>query len=137
MGRTRESFARQAEANLGSTAWSKDRPAVQRGNGKRFGVGDWKCNLFVHDMIYDAGVDSPPRTPGGWPATAAMWKNGTIPGFRRLENGGGNSQQRGDIISDGEHCGIAVDSSNTISALRLEVVKDGRLYGGTIQRYIE
>lgn len=137
MGKTREAFAKQAEANLGSTAWSLSKPAVQRGNGKRFGVNDWKCNLFVHDMIYDAGVDPPPRTPGDWPATAAMWNKGTIPGFKKLENDGKNSQQRGDIISDGEHCGIAVDGSNTISASRLEVVKGSSLSGGTIQRYIE
>jgi cell wall-associated NlpC family hydrolase len=48
----------------------------------RFGPGTWKCNLFVHDVLLDAGIQ-PPRTEGGWPILANSWANPDlrIPGW--------------------------------------------------------
>ena len=102
-------IAREAEKNKGSTSWAYAVEAYQRGNNKYFPKNSWKCNLFVHDMLYDAGVDPPPRTPGGWPATAAMWTH-SIPGFHKV-----NTQNEGDVVSNGKHCGIAVSSSQVLA----------------------
>ena len=47
-------IATQAEAEVGSTAWSKA--------GNKHGWKDkWKCNAFVADMIEAAGHDYPER----------------------------------------------------------------------------
>lgn len=50
-----DDIAWEAKSNEGSTKWSQDAEAYQRGNKKYFERGSWKCNLFVHDMLYDAG----------------------------------------------------------------------------------
>ena len=48
-------IATQAEAEVGSTAWSKA--------GNKHGWKDkWKCNAFVADMIEAAGHDYPERS---------------------------------------------------------------------------
>lgn len=70
-------FAGEANNSHGSDAWAQAKEAVQRGNNLKWRKDSPKCNLFVHDMIYDAGVSKPPRTSGGWPITAEMWE-GTV-----------------------------------------------------------
>ena len=52
-----------------------------------------------------------------------------------------NSQQRGDVVSDGGHCGIAIDNSTTVIGAGRRTVNTGhRFYENgrpTIQRYNE
>lgn len=74
-------------------------------------------------------INPPPRTSGEWPATAAMWTN-SIPGFRKV-----SSQERGDVTSDGSHCGIAVSSSSVLAGNRTCVEGYSFSDSSTIQRY--
>ena len=93
----------------------------------------WKCNLFVHDVLHESGI-KPPLTSGGWPITASMWKDDDVPGFSKVD-----SQQKGDVVSDGVHCGIAIDSHQTVIGAGQETVNTKYpFYDGehpTIQRY--
>jgi len=144
-----EDIARQAEANEGSTAWATDVRAVQRGKDNHvYWPGQWKCNLFVHDMIFDAG-GSPPLRAGDWPPYAKEWANASfyIPNW---EHKGTNvTWERGDVIArqigDGTnqgasgHCGIAISSSKVMAA-GAEKVHDGsdgdhKLAGCSVRRY--
>ena len=98
-------------------------------------AGTWKCNLFIADMLDRAGI-VPPGTndeksitsDGIWAIKANQWQS-DVPGWRKV-----SFQQAGDVVSNGRHCGIAVDSSSTIAAGEKKVYKDDDI-SGTIQRY--
>jgi hypothetical protein len=85
----------RASAQIGSGDWHFD---VAKGN---FGPGKDKCNLFVYDMLTDAGA-SPGLPNGHWwnpyPPTAANWADPSfaIPGWRVL--GSGEIPQPGDVV---------------------------------------
>ena len=135
-----EEIARRAEQELreNSKKWAWEVAKEQRGNINPFPKNSPKCNLFVYDMLLDSGIN-PPVTPNGSPATAAMWKVGSFreKGFKKIFG----SQQRGDVVSDGTHCGIAIDDGTTVAGAGEDTVNtDYPFYRGkrpTIQRYSE
>lgn len=122
-----DDIASQAESNRGSTKWAQDVKKTANDGSCTFQVGDPKCNLFVYDMLHNTGI-APPKT-GIWPITASMWTS-SVPGWSVV-----NTQQRGDVVSNGKHCGIATDGTYTISAGTRKVYKDADISGGTVQRY--
>ena len=138
-----EEIASRAESYRGSDMWARYAEKYQdgkseadrdpKGNPYIFRENSWKCNLFVHDMLYRSGIN-PPVTSGGWPITALDWTDENVPGFR-VES----SQQRGDIISDGDHCGIAIDNGTTVIGAGEDTVNTQypfyRYGRPTIQRY--
>ena len=93
------------------------RQKIVEGAQKQIGSGDWhfkatkgnfgpetdKCNLFVYDMLNDAGAS--PGLPNGhawwksYPPTAANWADPSfeIPGWRVLSSG--ESPQPGDVVA--------------------------------------
>jgi hypothetical protein len=92
----RQKIVQAAQKQIGSGDWHFD---VAKGN---FGPGKDKCNLFVYDMLNDAGAS--PGLPNGhawwksYPPTAANWADPSfpIPGWRVL--GSGESPQPGDVV---------------------------------------
>jgi hypothetical protein len=93
----RQKIADGANAQIGSTAWTF---GVAKGN---FPAGTDKCNLFVHEMLTDAGA-SPGLPNGRWywkhyPPGAAQWADPSyaIPGWRVL--GPDESPQPGDVVA--------------------------------------
>ena len=86
----------RASAQIGSGDWHFD---VAKGN---FGRGKDKCNLFVYDMLTDAGAS--PGLPNGYawwkpyPPTAENWADPSlaIPGWRVLSLG--ETPQPGDVV---------------------------------------
>ncbi|HLP35181.1 MAG TPA: hypothetical protein VK133_04310 [Amoebophilaceae bacterium] len=107
-------IAEEAKSNEGSTAWATDTKATQRGNkDKVYHIGKPKCNLFVHDMLYDAGITPP--TQGGWALQAKNWASSTysIPNWEH--KGTGVPWEPGDVIAEKRdyidatgHCGIVL-----------------------------
>jgi hypothetical protein len=94
---TRERIVAAAEKHVGSTAWSN---AVSNG---QYRAGTNKCNLFVYDVLTDAGA-SPGLPHGIWPISsypplAADWANPdfAIPGWSVL--GQGEAPQAGDVVA--------------------------------------
>ena len=85
----------RASVQIGSGDWHFN---VAKGN---FGPNKDKCNLFVYDMLTDAGA-SPGLPNGHWwnpyPPTAENWADPSfaIPGWRVL--GSGESPQPGDVV---------------------------------------
>jgi hypothetical protein len=93
----RQKIVDGANAQIGSTAWTF---GVAKGN---FPAGTDKCNLFVHEMLTDAGA-SPGLPNGHWywkhyPPGAAQWADPSyaIPGWRVL--GPDESPQPGDVVA--------------------------------------
>jgi len=129
-----EEIAQQAEANEGSTEWAKDQEKKSPGVGK-FPKNSWKCNLFVYDMLYNAGAN-PPKTKDVkndcyWPLTASGW-TGSVSGFTKV-----STQERGDIVSSGSHVGVAIGAKTIICAGEEDVHRFTFKAGTslTIQRY--
>ena len=55
-----------AKANIGETVWAKDKDRVANRNSKvHFKNGEWKCNLFVYEVLKAAGCDI--GTPNRYP----------------------------------------------------------------------
>jgi len=85
----------RASAQIGSGDWHFN---VAKGN---FGPNTDKCNLFVYDMLSDAGA-SPGLPKGHWwkpyPPTAENWADPSfvIPGWRVLSSG--EIPQPGDVV---------------------------------------
>jgi hypothetical protein len=93
----RQKIVEAAQKQIGSGDWHFD---VAKGN---FGPNTDKCNLFVYDMLNDAGAS--PGLPNGhawwksYPPTAANWADPSfpIPGWRVL--GSGETPQPGDVVA--------------------------------------
>jgi hypothetical protein len=92
----RQKIVEAAQKQIGSGDWHFD---VAKGN---FGPKTDKCNLFVYDMLADAGA-SPGLPNGHWwrkhyPPLAGNWADPSfaIPGWRVL--GSGESPQPGDVV---------------------------------------
>jgi hypothetical protein len=91
----RQNIVDRAKAQIGSPAWTSE---VAKGN---FPKNTNKCNLFVHEMLTDAGAS--PGLPNGWrhpsPPSAGQWANPSyaIPGWRVL--GPDESSQPGDVVA--------------------------------------
>ncbi len=126
MGKSSD-LADQAKEHWGKKDWAENVKKTAEDGSCTFRPGDPKCNLFVYDMLYKAGI-SPPKT-GIWPITAEMW-TGSVSGWTIVQ-----SQREGDVVSNGRHCGVAVDQTFTIAAGTTSVYKDKDIQDGTIQRY--
>jgi hypothetical protein len=91
----RQKIVDRANAQIGSTEWDR---GVAKGN---FPEGTNKCNLFVHEMLTDAGAS--PGTPNGLrhpsPPSAGQWADPSyaIPGWRVL--GPDEPPQPGDVVA--------------------------------------
>ena len=92
----RQKIVESAQKQIGSGDWHFD---VAKGN---FGPKTDKCNLFIYDMLTDAGA-SPGLPKGHWywkqyPPTAENWADPSfaIPGWRVLS--AGESPQPGDVV---------------------------------------
>jgi hypothetical protein len=92
----RQKIVEAAQKQIGSGDWHFQ---VAKGN---FGPKTHKCNLFVYDILNDAGAS--PGLPNGhawwksYPPTAANWADPSfaIPGWRVLSSG--ESPQLGDVV---------------------------------------
>jgi len=92
----RQKIVEAAQKHIGSGDWHFD---VAKGN---FGPNTDKCNLFVYDMLTDAGA-SPGLPNGHWwwkhyPPLAENWADPSfaIPGWRVLSSG--ETPQPGDVV---------------------------------------
>jgi hypothetical protein len=91
----RQEIVDRANAQIGSPAWTSE---VAKGN---FPKGTNKFNLFVHEMLTDAGAS--PGTPNGLrhpsPPSAGQWADPSyaIPGWHVL--GSDESPQPGDVVA--------------------------------------
>jgi hypothetical protein len=133
---------RNAQENIGETVWAKEVDRQAKRNEHVFVTkGEWKCNLFVYEIILASGYDI--GTPNKVncvrhpvlclenkdkrPPCCKDWFDETVPGFYLIgENDEGRSLcQEGDILTDGNHIGIVSNPEDglTISAYREEVVE--------------
>ena len=132
----KKEILRIAKANIGDKSWGYlfSRQAKRNSNVK-FGICEWKCNLFVYEILLASLIDigTPNRiSDKRWilklegkndrPPTAMQWYKGEVPHFKEIKR---EEASGGDICSDGSHCGIVSDSSKTtISAAQDEVVSN-------------
>jgi hypothetical protein len=135
-----DGIAQKALSYVGSTDWAYDQ--TKRPHDRRFEVykaGCWKCNVFVADVLHDVGITPPGTddqeknvyaTSGRWAIRAKHWKNSDVPNFKKV-----SFMQKGDIVSDGVHCGIAINSTHTVAAGKTVVYEGEDLCDGVIKRY--
>ncbi|MBX9890137.1 MAG: hypothetical protein K2X94_02625 [Amoebophilaceae bacterium] len=143
-----EEFAKQAEANEGSTAWAYEASKYPNDDIKKkyyYPRNSWKCNLFINDILYDSGI-TPPKQSNGWPPYAKDWADASfyIPNWEHKGEGSGVTWERGDVIankigSNSGHCGIAISSSKVMAAGEKKVHDgsdgDHELTGCSVRRY--
>ena len=131
-----------AKANIGETAWAKDKERQAKRNKEvLFNKGEYKCNLFVYEMILESGYDI--GTPNIMrcfthpilcilkkskrPPCTIDWYNEKVPGMFLVGEGdeGRKNCKAGDIITDGTHVGIVSKNKNqTISATSEKIVEN-------------
>ena len=136
-----------AKANIGETLWAKKVEREAKGNEQVLVTkGEWKCNLFVYEMILDSGYDIGTPNKVRWishpiltykrknlrPPCCSDWYNLKVEGFIYLGEGekGKNNCQKGDIVTNGTHMGIIAGDGKTISANEKEVVENEWGYTG-------
>ena len=122
-----------ARDNIGETAWSKNKARqAKRDKNVYFKKGEYKCNLFVYEVVKAGGYDvGTPNQLNGFlhpflavkgqldrPPCAIDWYNKKVDGMEFIgENNEGRYRSRpGDIITDGTHMGIIGENNQTISA---------------------
>ena len=126
-----------AKENLNETAWAKNNKREAKRNPKVcFNKGEYKCNLFVYEIILASGYDiGTPKSINGFthpilaaqgklsrPPCAIDWYNG-VSGFTLIGEGNksnglalNTSCKPGDILTDGIHMAIVYDNNKTIGA---------------------
>ena len=135
-----EKIATTADNHEGSEDWAVDQ---KKGD---FNPGTYKCNLFVYDVLNEAGATAPKQPSGRWPLTAADWANPTksITDWPYMGKAPNVTWQRGDVIAEKRsyygnatgHCGIAVSSSEVMGVQGGIVTKgDHGLQQGSVRRY--
>jgi hypothetical protein len=131
---TRAKVAEAALQKRGSELWLKGMPKSFEGTrGKEiYGIGDNKCNLFVYEMLTQAGarvemgLREQPATDiqHAYPPLAGQWADPSfpVPGFEVLTVPP-DSPQPGDVAAvkhaswdASGHVGIVVGSNKTVSA---------------------
>ncbi|XP_067683476.1 uncharacterized protein [Haliotis asinina] len=110
---------RTADKYIGSTKWSQ-------ASSHRTGANTNKCNIFVAEVLEEAGATVPHRHVLTWsPIGAGEWGN---PNSEYLNDDSCwthvTSAQVGDVIGDGVHVGIVTGSQLTTSARYDKVVKN-------------
>ena len=130
-----EKIYSNAKAKVGETAWAYEVERQAKNNPKVYVTGnEWKCNLFVYEMILDSGYDiGTPNTAGlkhlflffqgknKRPPCCKDWYNVKVPGFKLIGEG---EEEPGDIVTDGKHIGIIAGNEQTISATYDEIVEN-------------
>ncbi|KAK2187012.1 hypothetical protein NP493_180g00001 [Ridgeia piscesae] len=106
-----DALATEAEKHLGSRQWSYF-------SIRKTGRPGRKCNIFVAEMIQDAGGVVPLHRSETWsPICAAEWSN---PNSRSLLESGCwkhvTSPRRGDVAGFGGHVGIVTGPRSSIGA---------------------
>ena len=140
----KEKILLNAQANIGETAWAKDVDRQAKRNDEVYVLkGEWKCNLFVYEIILASGYDiGTPNSVNCWnpkyydiclkkktkrPPCCKDWFDETVPGFYLIgtDDEGRKISEKGDIITDGIHVGIISIPKDgyTISAAEKEVVE--------------
>ncbi|ELT92483.1 hypothetical protein CAPTEDRAFT_186074 [Capitella teleta] len=112
-------IARTADSHVGSTKWSY-------ASSHRTGRNTNKCNIFVAEVIEQAGATVPHRHFYSWsPIGAGEWGN---PSSSYLTGSSCwsrvTSPRNGDVAGDGVHVAIVTGSSKTTSATSSAVVKN-------------
>ena len=132
----KKEILRIAKANIGDKSWNYFLPRQAKRNSEvKFGIKEWKCNLFVYEILLACQIDI--GTPNQisekrWllkakgkserPPTCRQWYNGEVPYFREIRR---EEARGGDICTDGSHCGIVSDDfERTISATQIDVVSN-------------
>lgn len=120
--RKREAIARDARKHDGSKNWSigRSHKNTQVISSRPFGIGQFKCNLFVDDVLRESG-QSPGLMPNGLPPVASDWFEGRVPGFYEIP---ANLVSNGDIaakVYPGQsgytgHVGIVVSALDRTAA---------------------
>ena len=132
-----------AESNIGETAWSFDVDRQAKRNEKVYVTkGEYKCNLFVYEIILASGYDIGTPNKANCikhpilcsqgkdqrPPLCNDWFNERVPGFNLIgmNEDGKKLCQKGNIITDGHHIGIISNPEDgyTISASTDEVVEN-------------
>jgi len=128
-----------AKANIGEKVWAKAKKRqAKRNQNVCFTEGEWKCNLFVYEILLAAGYDvgTPNKINGlahpilaaqnklDRPPCAIDWYNKKVSGMSFIGEGdeGRKNCKQGDIITDGNHMGIVAGNNKTISAGESEVL---------------
>ena len=136
-----------AKANIDETAWAKDVDRQAKRNKEVFVTeGEWKCNLFVYEIILVSGYDIGTPNRARWishpilniqgknkrPPCCSDWYNLQVEGFTFIGEGeeGKNKCKKGDIVTNGVHIGIIAGDGETISAAKEKVVKNDWGYRG-------
>ena len=118
----------QAKLFIGSSDWSWTGTKISYDGKALFGNGEFKCNLFVYDVLGICGIKMDlPNQPGRFrkfiikserPYTTKQWYNEQVPNFKYIGKGVKALEQSvpGDIITDGKHMGIISGPQLVISA---------------------
>jgi hypothetical protein len=137
----------EAKKQIGSKAWALD--VARNSPVGDFKAGEYKCNLFIAEMMIAAGLEIPMinyQAEGMWekirikiggkcpaynrPPCAADWYNAKdrkdLKFVRFVGEGvaGMNACWPGDIVSNGIHCGLVSSPQCTISASKTEVIEN-------------
>ncbi|XP_046578702.1 uncharacterized protein LOC124286386 [Haliotis rubra] len=116
---TRTNIKRVADSYIGRTRWSY-------ASSHATGSNTNKCNIFVADVIEEAGGSVPHRWWGfAGPIGAREWGNPSS-SFLTRDGCWTNHQtgREGDVIAGGGHVGIVTGGRLTTSAARYSVVKN-------------
>lgn len=108
---TQERIYLTAKENIGETVWAKKVARTAKKNSKvKFGKGEYKCNLFVYEVLLCAGIDigltkkSHPSffwKSNDRPACASDWYDEDVcPALYKKKI------DSGDVATDGKHMGI-------------------------------
>ena len=131
----KKEILRIAKANIDEDAWNyfPSRQA-KRNNKVKFGMFEYKCNLFVYEILLASSIDI--GTPNEisdkrWfislqgkvdrPPTARQWYNDEVPYFKEIDK---KDVEGGDICSDGSHVGIVSKFGLTISANGEKIIEN-------------
>jgi len=136
-----EKIFKTAQANIGETVWAKSRERqAKRKSTVLFSSNEWKCNLFVYEVILASGYDI--GTPNKLnylkhpvlavkgkldrPPCTSDWYAKKVPGMDFIGEGNEGKLKciPGDIITDGTHMGIIAGNNQTISANENKIVQN-------------
>ena len=138
-----EEILSNAKENINETAWAKGKDRQAKRNENVYVLnGEWKCNLFVYEIILASGYDigTPNQVncfnPKYWgiclknktkrPPCCKDWFDEKVPGFFLVgeDDKGRKLSKGGDIITNGIHIGIISNSKElTISANEEKIVE--------------